>query len=178
MRFPLPKDADLPGDVAERLRTLPPINVYRMIANAPKCLIPWTDMVRGLYESKVPIRYREIAILRQASIAKAPYELHQHRFIAEANGLQIDEIHEISTAKKVVKLTEPENLICEMAEELEKTATCSDELLTKLQEHFDIQELTELIILISFYCAVARILNATRCPIEKDNPLEGADSPN
>lgn len=46
-----------------------------------------------------------------------------------------------------------------------------------LQKHLDNQEVTELIILIGFYCSVARILNATRTEIEKDNILAGYRSP-
>lgn len=72
-RLPLPKNAYLPVNVAQRLDELPVINVYRTIANAPSCLIPWTDLMKGLYDSKVVIRYREIAILHQAYIAGAEY---------------------------------------------------------------------------------------------------------
>lgn len=177
-RLTLPTNSELPQDVAQRLDQLPPINVYRMIANAPSCLIPWTDMVKGLYESKVAIRYREIAILRQAFMAKSAYELHQHKFIAQSNGLTDEEINMICTAGNVTGLAEVENLICDMAEQLEVTANLSDETFTALQAYFDQQELAELIILISFYSAVARVLNATRTQIEANNSLEGKSDPN
>ncbi len=177
-RLELPKNKELPQDVAERLDALPAINVYRMIANAPSCLIPWTDMVKGLYESKVDIRYREIAILRQAFIAKSDYELHQHRFIAKSNGITEEEIKTICSTGKVTALNEIENAICDMAEQLESTAQLSDETASALKSHFSEQEVAELIILTSFYCCVARVLNATKVEIESNNPLAGQDSPN
>lgn len=177
--LPLPQNKDLPEAVAERLNALPPVNVYRMIANAPQCLIPWTDMVKALYDSKVDIRLREIAILRQASRAKSAYELHQHKFIAAANGISEAEITVICQKETAVtSLTEQENIICKMADELETQATLSDTTLATLQQYFDNTELTELIILTSFYCCVARVLNATRVEIEPTNPLQGVDSPN
>ncbi len=177
-RLNLPKNSELPQEVAERLDALPAINVYRMIANAPSCLIPWTDMVKGLYDSKVNIRYREIAILRQAFIAGSAYELHQHRQIAASNGITNDEINCICSMGKVSGLSDIENTICDMAEQLESTASLSDETTNVLKLHFDEQELAELIILTSFYCCVARVLNATQVEIEPSNPLAGQESPN
>ncbi len=35
LELPLPKDSDLPEDVVERLRSLPAINIYRMLGHAP-----------------------------------------------------------------------------------------------------------------------------------------------
>ena len=176
-RLKLPKDDDLPKSVVERLSSLPPINVYRMIANAPSCLIPWTDMVKGLYESSVAIRYREVAILRQAFIAQSEYELHQHKFIAKSNGLSDDEIKIICSKGKVLGLSDIENLICAMAEELESTAQLSDKTAKALATYFNNQEVAELIILTSFYCCVARVLNATKVEIESSNPLKDQESP-
>ena len=177
-RLTLPKNEDLPREVAKRLDDLPAIDVYRMISNAPSCLIPWTDMVKGLYESKVAIRYREIAILRQGFIAKSEYELHQHRFIAKSNGITDEEIAIICANKKVTELADIENVICDMAEQLESTAQLSDETAEALKSHFSEQEVAELILLTSFYCCVARVLNATKVEIESDNPLKDQGSPN
>jgi hypothetical protein len=80
--LPLPKDSDLPEDVLERLRSLPAINIYRMLGHAPQAVIPWADLTKALYQSKLNPRYREIAILRQAHRANAPYEIHKHTSIA------------------------------------------------------------------------------------------------
>lgn len=65
-----------------------------------------------------------------------------------------------------------------MAEQMESTADLSDETANALKAHFSEQEVAELIILTSFYCCVARVLNATRVQIESGNPLAGQDSPN
>jgi hypothetical protein len=82
LELPLPKDSDLPGGVVERLRSLPAINIYRMLGHAPQTVIPWTDLTKALYQSKlspaiarlqyygrhiVPVllmRYISIALLR------------------------------------------------------------------------------------------------------------------
>jgi hypothetical protein len=38
LELPLPKDSDVPGDVVERLRSLPAINIYRMLGHATGAL--------------------------------------------------------------------------------------------------------------------------------------------
>ena len=40
------------------------------------------------------------------------------------------------------------------------------------------RQATELILTLSVYCAVARFTNATRAPIEAENPLATASNPN
>uniref|UniRef100_B8HU93 Carboxymuconolactone decarboxylase n=1 Tax=Cyanothece sp. (strain PCC 7425 / ATCC 29141) TaxID=395961 RepID=B8HU93_CYAP4 len=176
--IPLPQDRDLPAEVVERLSSLPPINIYRMLGHAPQAVIPWTDLIKALYGSKLNSRYREIAILRQAHRAQAPYELHQHTLIAKANGITEEEICSILTEEKVQSLSPLENLICQAADELECQATLSEETFTRLNEAFDHRELIELLLLISVYCAVARFLNGARIQIEDSDPLAGQSSPN
>ena len=152
----LPNINDLPATVQQRLNSLPSINVYRMIVSAPQCAIPWTDIVSALYQSSVAIRYCEIAILRQASQAKSPDELNQHRFIAQANGITQDEIDHICEAHPATNLSTTENLLYQMADELENSETINDNTIEQLGTHFTITELTELIILTSFYCSTTR----------------------
>jgi alkylhydroperoxidase family enzyme len=177
LELPLPKDSDLPEDVLERLRSLPAINIYRMLGHAPQTFIPWTDLTKALYQSKLNPRYREIAILRQAHRAHAPYEIHQHRFIAMNNGITEEELSLILTDDKVRSLSPLENLICQAADEMESHATITDDTFRALNEQLDRRELIELLLVISVYCAVARFLNSARIQIEDDNPLARESSP-
>ena len=60
LALPLPKDSDLPEDVVGRLRSLPAINIYRMLGHAPQTVIPWTDLTKALYQSKLNPRYARL----------------------------------------------------------------------------------------------------------------------
>lgn len=175
--LPLPVDAEIPEKVAQRLHDLPPISIYRLLATAPQFLIPWADMVGAVYESTIPPRLREIAILRQAACAKSRYELHQHRLIALSNGLSAEEISLITSPEPVALLSASENLVCKMSEQLEQSATLEDQTYAEARTTFADRQFVELVTLISFYCAVARFLNATRLEIESNNPLQGLTSP-
>jgi 4-carboxymuconolactone decarboxylase len=173
----LPEDRELPPDVLERLKSLPPISIYRMLAIVPQSLIPWTDLTSAVYQCQLEDRLREIAICRQARTARAPYEMHQHRLIARNNGVSDAELTAILNEPVVTSLDDGANLVCQAADEVEATATLSDGTQERLYSALGRREATELILTLSFYCAVARFTNATRAPIEAENPLATTSNP-
>jgi alkylhydroperoxidase family enzyme len=174
----LADDRDLPPDVLERLQALPPISIYRLLAIVPQSLIPWTDLVAALYDCELEDRLREIAICRQARSARAQYELHQHTQIARNNGVTDAELTTVMSEPVVTSLDDRANLVCQVADELESTATLSDETQEAAYARLGRRQATELILTLSVYCAVARFTNATRARIEADNPLATASNPN
>lgn len=176
--LPLPPDSDLPPEVAARLAARPPINIYRLLANVPQIVIPFTDVIKANYQGSLSPRLREIAILRQGAGAKSKYEIHQHRLIALALGMTDAEIDAIIKFEPLDFLTETERLVCVMCDQIESTATLDDETYEKARAAFAPPQFVELIVVISFYCGLGRILNSTRIEIEKHNVLAGLSSPN
>jgi 4-carboxymuconolactone decarboxylase len=174
----LPEDAEIPEAALQRLRALPPINIYRLLGILPQSVIPWTDLTGAVYECHLDPRLREIGICRQAHAANAGYELHQHRFIARNNGVTEAELEAVLSEPTVHSLDSPANLVCKVADELEGRATLSDETYDELYGAFGRRDATELLFILSFYAAVARLSNATRIPIEADDPLRGSANPN
>jgi alkylhydroperoxidase family enzyme len=177
VEVPLPEDRELPPDVLARLKSLPPISIYRLLTIVPQFLTPWTDLTRAVYQCELDDRLREIAICRQARTARAQYELYQHRQIARNNGVSHAELVAVLSEPVVTTLDADANLVCQAADELETTATLSDGTQEALYSALGRREATELILTLSFYCAVARFSNATRAPIEADNPLATASNP-
>jgi alkylhydroperoxidase family enzyme len=174
----LPEDAEIPEAALERLRELPSINIYRLLGIVPQAVLPWTDMTQAVYECELEPRLREIGICRQAHAANAAYELHQHRFIARNNGVTEAELEVVLSEPTVRSLDPPANLVCKVADELERRAILSDETFDELYGTFGRRGATELVFILSFYAAVARLSNATRIPIETDDPLRGSANPN
>jgi alkylhydroperoxidase family enzyme len=173
----MPEDRDRPAEVVTRLQSLPPISVYRLLAIVPESVVPWTDLTSAVYQCELDDRLREMAICRQARSARAPYELHQHRQIAHNNGVSEADLATILSDPVVTSLDERANLVCQAADELEATATLSDGTQDALYSTLGLRQATELILTLSFYCAVARFTNATRAPIEAGNPLSTASNP-
>jgi alkylhydroperoxidase family enzyme len=172
------EDRDLPPDVLARLKSLPPISIYRLLAIVPQSLIPWTDLIGAIYDCELEDRLREIAICRQGRSARALYELYQHRQIAGNNGVSDAELTAVLSEPVVTSLDDRANLVCQVADELEAAATLSDGTQEDLYTALGRRQATELILTVSMYCAVARFTNGTRAPIEADNPLATASNPN
>jgi alkylhydroperoxidase family enzyme len=174
----LPDDAAIPEPALQRLRSVAPINIYRLLAIVPQALVPWTDLVQAVYGCELDPRLREIAICRQAHADNAEYELHQHRFIARNNGVSEAELDAVLGEAPVDSLDPAANLVCKVADELATRATISGETFDELYATLGRRSATELLFILSFYSAVARLSNATRIPIEAENPLQRSSNPN
>ena len=174
----LPEDSEIPEPALQRLRSVPPINIYRLLGIVPQAVVPWTDLTQAVYECTLEPRLREIAICRQAHAANAAYELHQHSFLARNNGVSGAELQAVLDEPTVGSLDPAANLVCRAADELEARAALSDETFDQLYATFGRRSATELLFVLSFYSAVARLSNATRIPIEEENPLRGSSNPN
>jgi alkylhydroperoxidase family enzyme len=173
-----PEPVELPDDVRRRLETLPPISIYQSLAEVPGALIPWSDLVSAMYTWELEPRLREIGICRQARTARAAYELHQHTMIARNNGVTDDELDTILRDPVVTTLDAAANLVCRVSDELETTATLSDGTHDDQFSTLGEARAGELVLVLSFYCAVARYTNATRSPLEADDPLAHTSNPN
>lgn len=154
-----------PPDVRARLNSLPPTASTACSPIVPQSVVPWTDLTSATYQCALDNRLREIAICRQARSARVPYELHQHRQIAHNNDVSEAELDAVLSDPVVTSLDEHANLVCQAADELEATATLSDGTQDDLYSTLGHRQATELIVTVSFYCAVARLTNATRVPI-------------
>ena len=173
-----PEPAELPAEVRARLETLPPISIYQSLAAVPGTLIPWSDLVSAMYAFELDPRLREIGICRQARTARASYELHQHTLIAGNNGVSDHDLEVILRDPVVTTLDPLANLVCRVADELETTATLCDGTHDDLFAALGEDRARELVLVLSFYGAVARYTNATRSPIESDDPLAHTSNPN
>lgn len=175
--LPLPKDEEIRKDVLEKIKTLPPVSIFRLLAIVPECFFPWIDLVQGIYQGNLNPKLREILICRHAYKANAPYELHQHRFVAKNHGVTDAELNIILSENPVIHLSDEENFICKVVDELETTATLLQDTFDELYTRYDIKTATEILITISHYACVSRFVNATRVQPEKTPPLANASSP-
>lgn len=175
---PLPNDDQLPAEIVKILKELPPINVFRMVANVPTSFIPFIDFAKSLLAlGKFDPKLREIAILRVAHLTKSPYEWHQHYFIAQSNGVTDHEAETVRRETPVHSLTPEANFVCQVADELTLNVGLSEKTRAELYQKYNIEVGTELIFVLSYFNMLSRFLNGTNVQIESTNPLEGLDSP-
>lgn len=168
-RLPL-LDAGASAEVAEALAKTPVrgddhFNVFKMLAHNPR-IMKRMNVLGGAFAAHggLPLRVREIVILRVGSRSRCAYELGQHVPVGKAAGLTDEEISSITTGGS---LSDPaESLLLAMADELIDTADVTDRTWAGLREHWSDSDLVELVTLAGFYRLLAGFLNTFRVPLE------------
>jgi 4-carboxymuconolactone decarboxylase len=166
--IPLPKDVDLSPEIRETLAALPPLNVFRMAANAPENFKPFLEFAGSvLLKCELDPRKREIAVLRVAHVTRSNYEWTQHVELASRVGVNDQEIEAIAIDGPVTTLDEEGNLLCRVADEISSDVRLSDEALEAILERYGVRQATELIFCCSYFNMLSRFLESTRVPLEE-----------
>ncbi|MBW2060704.1 MAG: carboxymuconolactone decarboxylase family protein [Deltaproteobacteria bacterium] len=166
--LPLPKDDDLPSDIRETLSTLPPLNVFRMTANAPASFKGFLELATSiLLRSEFDVRKREIAVLRVAHVTRSNYVWTQHVRVAKTAGVTEDEITMIAKEDPVVSLDAEGNLLCRVADEISRDIRLSDEALAQILDSYGVRGAAELILCLSYFNMLSRFVESTRVELEK-----------
>jgi AhpD family alkylhydroperoxidase len=112
---------------------MPPVNVFRMVANAPASFNGFLDFGSSImFESEFDPRKREIAILRVAHVTHSNYEWTQHVTIARMTGVTEEEIEKIASDGVVTALDDEGNLLCRVADEISRDVKLSDGALAQI----------------------------------------------
>ncbi len=166
-KIPLPSDDQLPADIREMLATLPPVNVFRMMANAPASFHGFLQLAGSiLMQSEFDARKREIAILRVAHVTRAPYEWTQHVRIATQIGVPQEVVDRIGVDGPAQGLDEESLLLCRVADEISRDVRLSDEALEAILTRYGVRQATELILCCSYFNMLSRFLESTRVELE------------
>ena len=171
--IPLPADDELTPENRELLANLPPLNVFRMLAGAPKAVQPFMQLGGAVLSTALDARRREMAVLRVAYATTAPYEWAQHEQLARNVGVTDAEIEAIGKEDPVTSLDEECNLICRVADEVSRDVRMSDEALEQIVERYGPREAAELVLLVCYYNMVSRFLESTRVEVEDEPLLKG-----
>jgi AhpD family alkylhydroperoxidase len=167
-RIPLPSDDELEPKHREMLAGLPSLNVFRMVAGAPRAVRPFMELGAAVLSTALDARRREIAVLRVAHATNARYEWAQHEQLARNSGVTEAEIGAIGTEPLVTSLDEECNLICRVADEISRDVRLSDDALEQISERYGPRDAVELILLVSYYNMVSRFLESTRVELEDE----------
>jgi alkylhydroperoxidase family enzyme len=166
-RIPPPDESSLPDEVKEILASLPPLNLFRVLANAPASFKPFLELGGAiLFKSEFDARKREIAILRVAHLTRSNYEWVQHVALAKHAGVSDEEIEKIASDEVVSSLDAEDNLLCRVAEEITRDVKLSDDALAQIIERYGNRGATELIIACCWFNLISRFLESTRVELE------------
>lgn len=169
-RLPYPDSKELPPAVRQTLEQLPvQLNVFRMMAHAHSCFIPWLRLgTTILSDLQLPANLREMIILVVANRLQCDYEWVQHVPLAEAAGVTEDQT--IAIASNVLYasvFSEREQALLQATAEWLVSPRCRETTWRELRAHFSPREIVEAMLVVGFYSALARILETTEVEIDR-----------
>ena len=156
-------------------------NVMMVMANHPdlgKAYNTWGKHL--LVTNTVPLRAREIIILRVAWLTQSQYEWHNHVGYALNLGMSLEEIAAIKqgAAKKNEggwDWSDEDRAVIKGVDELIDTNDLSDETWAELSRFYDKRQMMDFLHTIGHYVMIAWSINAMRMPLEAHADLIGWD---
>jgi alkylhydroperoxidase family enzyme len=168
-RVPYLQQSDLPPEHQELLAR--PIALNRAMANNPAASRAMTGLAMYIRnKSKLDPRLRELAILQVGYLAKSPYEYSHHVKIGREFGVTDDDIRAIGeeTAGRASKLDPLSKAVLRGAREMTSDIAMSDATYATLERELGREKLIDLILAISFYNGVVRLLGALQIDVEPE----------
>ena len=162
-----------PSDLAPENRDLLArnLNLYKALVNNPDATRSFLVLAQYIrHHSKLDPRLREMAILQVGYATKSPYEFSHHVKIGRDFGVKDDDIRaiEADTNGQPTSLSSLERAVLRAARELTAQPSLSEETVAELKKGLDHQQLIDLLLTISFYCGVVRLLAALQIDVEED----------
>ena len=126
------------------------------------------------WETSVPIRLNEFAILIIGRQWRSQVEWFAHAPIAAKAGLSADIIAELKASKRPSNMAEDEALVYDFVTELTTTKQVSDETFARAKKVFNDQQIVDLTMVAGNYVMVAMLLAMAEqtVPPDKEEPFK------
>ncbi len=169
-RLPYVDPAGAPEPVRDALGRVPPLNIFRMMANAETAFRPWLRWGATLLgELQLDPLLRELAILRVARLTPhAEYEWVQHVPLAKAVGASDDQVTALERDDPEAEcFSDDQRVVLRFTTEVLRDAQASEDTLEQLSAMLSPREVVELLMVIGQYMMVARVMATTRMEIDE-----------
>lgn len=127
------------------------------------------------YQTTLPARLSEFAILVTARLWRAQYEWFAHAPLAEKGGVSAKTIADIKAGRAPKSAAKDERAIYEFIQELYKTKRVSDRTYKKLSGMLGDKATVELVGLLGYYVLISFTLNVFQMMPPADQPLAFAE---
>jgi 4-carboxymuconolactone decarboxylase len=158
--------------------------VYRQIAAGPRGGVrgPFNALLRSpdladraqklgeyvRYDSSIPERLKEFAILITARHWTAQYEWHAHHAHAMKAGLGPEIAADLAQGRRPAGMNDDEEAVYDFCRELHEKKSVSDASYASALRKFGERGIVDLIAISGYYALVSMVLNVERCPIPGD----------
>ena len=168
-RLPIIERDAMPEPLAQLVSSRPPLNLYKVLANAPAAAQGFMALGGALLrESSLAPVLRELVILRVGALSGAAYEVHQHRRVAAKAGASPDKIAAALRERDGSGLDELERAVLDFTDAVVHEVKAPEPLFDAIAKRLDHRQVSELILTIGFYMLVCRFLENAEVEIEAE----------
>lgn len=162
------------------------LKVYRDVAGGPRGGVrgPFNALLRSpelcdrvqkvgeylRYNSSLPARLNEFAILITARHWDAQYEWHAHHVHAMKGGLKPEVAADLAQGKRPANMQDDEALVYDFCSELHRDKQVSEKTLAAALKKFGERGVVDLIGVSGYYTLVSMILNVDQHPLPEGTP--------
>ncbi|MCP3854568.1 MAG: carboxymuconolactone decarboxylase family protein [Actinomycetia bacterium] len=148
-----------------------PLNIFGVLAHHPK-LLKRFNLLGGFILNKglLPVREREIVILRVGWNAQSRYEFGQHTVIGRHCGLSDDEIRRLTVPADEGQWSADDRALVDMCDDIQADDCVSAGTWARLAQRWNEAELIELVVTAGFYRMVSGFLNSTGVELDDGVP--------
>jgi 4-carboxymuconolactone decarboxylase len=148
------------------------LNIFRVLMNHPKLVKRWTVFAgHVLQKQTLPLRERELLILRIGWLNQSEYEWAQHVEIAKRGGITEAEIERVKQGPGA-GWNAHEAALLQAADDLFENSVVSDRTWAALQANYSTEQMIDVVFTIGQYNLVSWALNSFGVPL--DDFLPGA----
>jgi 4-carboxymuconolactone decarboxylase len=163
-------DANASPEVSRTLQSLPPLNLFRMLAHAETSFRPLLKFAgRLLVSTELDPKLRELAILRVSKLTPgAEYEWIQHYPIALGLGITQEQIDRVAGRDAPPFEDDDATLVLHFTDEVVRDASPSEETWNRISQRLSPREIIELLLVIGNYMMLGRVMATVR--LDPDPP--------
>lgn len=157
----------LPADLAQLIRSRPPLNLYKVLPHSIPTARGFLALgVAILRECALDPQLRELVILRVGALSHASYEVHQHKRHAASLGVDAQRIAAAVLERDEDCFDEFELTVMRFVEAVVWQVKAPRWLYDKVAQRLNPAEICELLQTIGFYMLVSRFLENLEVEIE------------
>ena len=150
------------------------MNIFKTLLRHPDLMRRWMVFANHvLFKSSLPIREKELVILRIGFLCQAGYEWAQHVQIALKGGLGKEGIRSAKEGPKMQGISDVDRLLLIATDELHSDAFISDGTWNDLSQHFSQEQLMDIVFTVGQYNLVSMALNSFGVQLDPGIPGEG-----
>lgn len=147
------------------------LSIFQVLLRQPKLAKPFNDLLMAiLFKGSLPVRLRELVIMRTGWVTGSVYEWTQHWSIAQTLGVEAESLLAVRDwpDNAVPGFDEAEHAALRAVDDVAATGEISPQTWGELREALPEESLrVELAMLVTTYSAVSSLLRSLEVPLEE-----------